>query len=65
MSAVPEPRENGAMTSDGADPAAASDPCCAPTIVPLPPEGERRPALLLDSAERLILGLRLTLALAA
>src|SRR5215472_13555453 len=65
MSAVPEPRENGAMTSEGADPGAASDPCCAPTLVPLPPEGETRPALLLDSAERLILGLRLTLALAA
>ncbi|MGH8260604.1 MAG: hypothetical protein ACREUG_13075, partial [Steroidobacteraceae bacterium] len=57
MSAVPE----------------SSDPCCAPTIVPLPPDGAvppadrgaAQPAPMLDRAERLILGLRLSLALAA
>jgi Zn2+/Cd2+-exporting ATPase len=65
MSAVPEPREDGAVRSDGADPASAADPCCTPTLVPLPPEGAGRPALLLDRAERVILALRLSLALAA
>ncbi|HXS26769.1 MAG TPA: cation-translocating P-type ATPase [Steroidobacteraceae bacterium] len=54
------------MASTGADSAAAvDDPCCTPTVVPLPPEGAGGPALLLDRAERLILGLRVSLALAA
>ncbi|HEY2590976.1 MAG TPA: hypothetical protein VGI35_05240, partial [Steroidobacteraceae bacterium] len=65
MSAVPEPREDGEITSSGTDPTSAADPCCTPTVVPLPPEGASRPTLLLDRAERLILGLRLSLALAA
>lgn len=65
MSAVPEPREDGNTTSEAAEAAAAAEACCTPTVVPLPPEGGSGPALLLDRAERLILGLRLSLALAA
>ena len=64
MSALPEPREDRPIAGDGAE-AAASDPCCTPTVLPLPPEGVSRPALLLDRTERLILGLRVSLALAA
>ena len=65
MSAVPEPRERGAIANEEADAAAAAEACCTPTVVPLPPEGGSRPSMLLDRAERLILGLRLSLALAA
>ncbi len=42
--------------------------CCTPTALPLPPGGQitgGRPVPLLDRAERWLLGLRLTLALAA
>lgn len=65
MSAVPESRDPDPMASAAADAAAAADACCTPTVVPLPAEGGSGPALLLDRAERLILALRLTLALAA
>jgi Zn2+/Cd2+-exporting ATPase len=51
---------------------ATTDPSCCTPIVPLPPsgpltggDGSSRPVALLDRAERLLLGLRLTLALAA
>lgn len=65
MSAVPESRDPDPMASAAADAAAAADACCTPTVVPLPAEGGSGPAPLLDRAERLILALRLTLALAA
>lgn len=56
-----------------ATPDTVDSSCCAPTVLPLPPGGQitggqwtdGRPAPLLDRAERVLLGLRLTLALAA
>ncbi len=61
MSAAPD---TSAPASSATDPA-----CCGPELVPLPPpvlsDTPSQPGALLERAERLVLGLRLSLALAA